>query len=67
MTSDDLLTIVNNMFIDGVITPSQTHGVIVYVPKTQGPIKIGDYRPLTLMNSDIELLTLILANGCDRG
>jgi hypothetical protein len=62
MTSDDLLTVVNNMVIAGVITLSQTHGVVVYVPKTQGPIKICDYRPLTLMNSDIKLLTRILAN-----
>jgi hypothetical protein len=33
LIGDELLTIVNIMFIDGVITPSQTHGVIIYVPK----------------------------------
>jgi hypothetical protein len=60
--SDDLLTIMINMFIEGAIVKSQTQGVILYVPKKQGPTTPYDYRPLTLLNSDTKLLALILAH-----
>jgi hypothetical protein len=62
LIGDELLTIVNTVFIDGIITTSQTHGAIVYVPKNQGQTTPGDYRTLTLMNSDTKLLSRIIAH-----
>jgi hypothetical protein len=59
---DNLHTIMNQMFLDEVILPSQTHGIIVCEPKANRPTHPDDYRPLTLMNADLKLLSLILAN-----
>jgi hypothetical protein len=35
---------------------------ILLVPKIGNPTKVGDYRPISLLNSSIKLLTKILAN-----
>jgi hypothetical protein len=35
---------------------------IVLVPKIDNPTKVGDYRPISLLNSSIKLITKILAN-----
>jgi len=54
---DDLRRILNDMFIDGAITPQQKLESIVCLPK-HGPILTpADLRPITLMNSDYKLLT----------
>jgi hypothetical protein len=52
----------NQMFLDVIILPSQKHGIIVCVPKSRRPVYPDDYRPLTLMNTDLKLLSHILAN-----
>jgi hypothetical protein len=59
---DDLLIIMNQMYMDGTILESQKHGIIVCVPKTHKPTSPEDYRPLTLMNADLKLLSRIIAN-----
>jgi hypothetical protein len=35
---------------------------IVLVPKIDNPTRVGDYRPISLLNSSIKLLTKVLAN-----
>jgi hypothetical protein len=35
---------------------------IVLVPKKDNPIKIKDFRPISLVNSSVKLLTKLLAN-----
>jgi hypothetical protein len=35
---------------------------ILLVPKIGNPTKVGDYRPISLLNSSIKLLTKILAS-----
>jgi hypothetical protein len=49
------------MFFDGAITPQQKLGIIVCLPKNGPMLKPSDRRPITLLNSDYELLTRILA------
>jgi hypothetical protein len=44
-----------------LILPSQTHGVMVYVPKIKRPTTPDDYRPFTLLNTDMKLLSRIIA------
>jgi hypothetical protein len=58
----DLLETINNMYVDGMILPSQLKGMIVYVPKIGRPETPGDYRGLTLLNSNVKLMTRILVN-----
>jgi hypothetical protein len=50
------------MYVDGMILPSQIKGMIVYVPKIGRPETPGDYRGLTLLNSDVKLMARILVN-----
>jgi hypothetical protein len=57
----DLLQIVNNMYTDGGVLPSETEGVM-FIPKSNSPTIPGEYRPLTLLNSDIKLFSRILVN-----
>jgi hypothetical protein len=59
---DDLLTIMKQMYMDRTILESQKHGIIACVPKTHTPTGPQDYRPLTLMNSNFNLLSTITAN-----
>jgi hypothetical protein len=59
---EDLLQIVNSMYKDGGIAPTQTKGVIVYVPKSTSSTTLGEYRPLKLLNSDIKLFSRSLLN-----
>ena len=58
----ELLQVVNNMFTNGPILARQVQGQIVCIPKKSQPDKIGDYRPLTLLNADHKILARIIAN-----
>jgi len=58
---DDLLGIINNMFLDCAVSIDQKHGHIVCLPKVSNPASPENYRPLTMLNSDYKLLTRILA------
>jgi len=51
-TKQDVLAVVNNVYIDGQITDQQQHGILVCIPNNSDPERIEDYRPLTLLNSD---------------
>ena len=61
-TKQDILTVTNTMYIDGVITDNQKCGTIVCIPKTSHPTRLDEYRPLTLWNTDYKLLARIIAN-----
>jgi retron-type reverse transcriptase len=36
------------------------------IPKKDNPIKVGDFRPISLLNSSVKLLTKILANRLQK-
>jgi hypothetical protein len=59
---DDLLSIMNHMYMEEIKSPSQRHGILIYIPKTQRPATPKDYRPPTLMNTDMKLLSRIITN-----
>jgi exonuclease III len=58
---NDLLIIMKQMYMDGIILETQTHGTIVCVTKIHKPTSPENYRPLTLVNAD-KLLSRIIAN-----
>jgi hypothetical protein len=50
-------------FHEGKICMQSINGShVVLVPKKDNPTRIGDYRPISLLNSSVKLLTKILAN-----
>jgi len=60
---DDLLEIASQMYIDGMISDNQKHGLIVCVPKKLRPTRPEVFfRHLTLLNADLKLMSRILAN-----
>jgi hypothetical protein len=61
-TKDDLLNVINQMYMGDLILPSQAYRVMVYVWKIKRPTTPDDYRPLTLLNTDLKLLSRIIAN-----
>ena len=58
----NLLEIMNDMYRDGIISDQQNHGIRDCLPKNPDPMRIEDYRPLTLMNTDYKLFTRFIAN-----
>ena len=59
---DDLLEIINLMYIDGKISDNQKHSLIVCVPKKPRPARPEVFSHLTLVSADIKLMSRILAN-----
>jgi hypothetical protein len=54
-------------FYDGKIcTKSINASHIVLVPKKDNPKKIADFRPISLLNSSVKLLTKLLANRLQK-
>jgi len=58
----DLLEIVNQIYIDDMISDNQKHGLILCVPKKLRPTRPEDFRHLTLFNADLKLMTQVLEN-----
>jgi hypothetical protein len=59
---DDLLQIMNSIFLNGLILDRQVQGQILCIPKKARPTTTGDYRALTLLNVDYKILTRAIAN-----
>jgi hypothetical protein len=49
------------MFFGNTITPQQKAGIIVCLPKPAPMLTRADRRPITLLNSDLTIVTRILA------
>jgi hypothetical protein len=62
LTKQDMLTVMNTRYTDGVITGNQKHGILVCIPKTSHPARLEEYRPLTLLYTDYKILARITAN-----
>jgi hypothetical protein len=57
-----LLEIVNEIYTDGMISDAQKCSFIVCVPQKTRPVRLEEFRHLTLLNADLKLMTRILAN-----
>jgi hypothetical protein len=58
----DMLSVMNQMYMDGTMTDTQKHGLIVCLSKKQDPGGTEDYRPVTLLNADYKIMNRIIAN-----
>jgi len=61
-TKEDLLQIVNEMYIEENISDYQKFGIIVSIPKQPHATQVEHYRHLTILNTDFKLVTRIIAN-----
>jgi hypothetical protein len=50
-------------FYDGNVCLQSINGsFITLIPKIDGPIRVNDFRPISLLNSSVKLITKVLAN-----
>jgi hypothetical protein len=57
----DLIELLNHVFLRNYITPRQKHGVLICIPKVDGDGNPKGYRPISLLNTDYQILWRILA------
>jgi len=50
------------MFLNDPLSVQQVKGHVVCIPEKPHPVRIEDYRPLTLLNADYKILARIIAN-----
>jgi hypothetical protein len=50
------------MFLNDPLSVQQVKGHVVCIPEKPHPVRIEDYRPLTLLNADYIILARIIAN-----
>jgi len=60
--SDDFYNLCNAFHHGDVFLKSLNDSHIVLVPKHDHPLKVSDYRPISLLNTSIKISTKILAN-----
>jgi len=58
-----MLQVMNQMYINKSTTRRQQHGIIISLPKNNGDITPEGYRPISLLNTDYELLARIMARS----
>jgi len=58
---DDLFEVINQVFWTGNISQQQKRGEVVFLPKAHGNQTPEDYRHITLLNSDYNILARIIA------
>jgi hypothetical protein len=59
--SDDLHTVLIQMYLNKAITPQQKHGAIVCLPKHDRAQTPTNFQPIAVLNDDYKLLARILA------
>ena len=59
---EDLTDTINKLLQTGNLTYSQRTASITLIPKTKDPKRIDQYRPISLLNTDLKLLTKALSN-----
>jgi hypothetical protein len=60
------VTLFNQIYVDGKIPEQQKHAVILCVPKTNGTIAPADCRPITLLNSNYNIMARMMASDPDQ-
>jgi hypothetical protein len=58
----DFLSLCHDFYNNNVGLGSINSSFITLIPKVDSPRHVGDYRPISLLNTSVKLLTKILAN-----
>jgi len=59
---NELLDIINVMYLEVLLSETQKHGHIVCLPKIGSPANPKNYRRLTIFNTDYKIFTRIIAD-----
>ena len=62
----DFMLLYENFHRGEVCLRSINNSHIVLIPKKDGPENVSDYRPISLLNSSIKLITKLLANRLQK-
>lgn len=62
LIAQDFYNLCERFFEGQVCLRSINSSYIVLIPKKDGPQEVSDYRPISLLNSSLKLLTKLLAN-----
>jgi len=62
----DFMQLCENFHRGEVCLRSINNSHIVLIPKKDGPENVSDYRPISLLNSSIKLITKLLANRLQK-
>jgi len=63
----DMLALLNHMYMDGILTDNNKHGILMCLPIQPDATSLEDCRPMTLLNADYKLLARIISDsnlGC---
>jgi hypothetical protein len=63
---EDFYKLYYDFFAGNCCLQSINASLITLVPKTETPQTVGDFRPISLLNSSMKLLTKLLANRLQR-
>lgn len=62
LLATDFFGLCEEFYSGEVCLKSINNSHIVLIPKKDGPRRVSDYRPISLLNSSIKLITKLLAN-----
>ena len=66
MIKEDFYKLCNQFFEGNLNLESINEGLITLIPKVQAPSTINEYRPITLLNCCLKVITKLLANRLQR-
>lgn len=66
LIADDFMLLCQEFHRGEVCLRSINNSHIVLIPKKDGPQSVSDYRPISLLNSSIKLITKMLANRLQK-
>jgi hypothetical protein len=66
IVKEDFYSLCENFFSENICLQSINGSHITLIPKKDDPVKVSDYRTISLLNNSIKLITKLLANRLQK-